>query len=104
MPKNRTPRIILALVLFFLILLPLFTNGVNLLVDWLWFKQEGFRVIFRTILVTQIQLSGLVGVGFMIVTALNLLIARGLAHRHGDRKSTRLNSSHCLVSRMPSSA
>ena len=54
MPKNRTPRIILALVLFFLILLPLFTNGVNLLVDWLWFKQEGFRVIFRTILVTQI--------------------------------------------------
>ena len=77
MPKNRTPRIILALVLFFLILLPLFTNGVNLLVDWLWFKQEGFRVIFRTILVTQIQLSGLVGVGFMIVTALNLLIAAG---------------------------
>jgi uncharacterized membrane protein (UPF0182 family) len=85
MPKNRTPRIILALVLFFLIVLPLFTNGVDLLVDWLWFKQEGFRVIFRTILVTQIKLSGLVGVGFMIVTALNLLIARGLAHRHGYR-------------------
>jgi uncharacterized membrane protein (UPF0182 family) len=85
MPKNRTPRIILALVLFFLIVLPLFTNGVDLLVDWLWFKQEGFRVIYRTILVTQIQLSGLVGMGFMIVTALNLLIARGLAHRHSYR-------------------
>ena len=66
MPKNRTPRIILALVLFFLIFLPLFTNGVDLLVDWLWFKQEGFRVIYRTILITQIQLSGLVGVGFMV--------------------------------------
>ena len=85
MPKNRTPRIILALVLFFLVFLPLFTNGVDLLVDWLWFKQEGFRVIYRTILLTQIQLSGLVGVCFMIVTALNLLIAHGLAHRHSYR-------------------
>ena len=85
MPKNRAPRIILALVLFFLIVLPLFTNGVDLLVDWLWFKQEGFRVIYWTILATQIKLSGLVGVGFMAVTALNLLIARGLSHRHGYR-------------------
>ena len=85
MPKNRAPRIILALVLFFLIVLPLFTNGVDLLVDWLWFKQEGFRIIYRTTLLTQIRLSGLVGVGFMAVTALNLLIARGLARRHGFR-------------------
>jgi hypothetical protein len=84
MPKRRT-RIILALALFFLILLPLFTNGVDLLVDWLWFKQEGFRIIYWTILRTQIQLSGLVGVGFMAVTALNLLIAHVLAHRHGFR-------------------
>ena len=28
----------------------------------------------------------------------------GLAKNHGDRKSTRLNSSHRLTSRMPSSA
>ncbi len=72
MPKNRAPRIILAVVLFFLVFLPLFTNGVSLLVDWLWFKQEGFRIVYLTILRTQIQLSGLVGVGFMAVTALNL--------------------------------
>jgi hypothetical protein len=85
MPKNRAPRIILALVLFFLVFLPLFTNGVGLLVDWLWFKQEGFRVVYLTILRTQIQLSGLVGVGFMAVTALNLLIAHALAHRQGYR-------------------
>jgi len=85
MPKNRAPRIIFALVLFFLVFLPLLTNGVGLLVDWLWFKQEGFRVVYLTILKTQIQLSGLVGVGFMAVTALNLLIAHVLAHRHGYR-------------------
>jgi len=84
MLKRRT-RIIIALALFFLIFLPLLTNGVDLLVDWLWFKEEGFRVIYWTILKTQIQLSGLVGVSFMAVTALNLLIAHTLAHRHGFR-------------------
>jgi hypothetical protein len=84
MLKLRT-RIIIALVLFFLLLLPLFTNGVDLLVDWLWFGQEGFRIIYRTILLTQIQLSGLVGLGFMLVTGLNLLIAHMLARRQGFR-------------------
>jgi len=84
MPKRRI-RIIIALALFLLIFLPLLTNGIDLLVDWLWFKQEGFRVVYWTILRTQIQLSGLVGVGFMVVTALNLLIAHLLAHRHGFR-------------------
>jgi len=84
MPKRRT-RIIIAVVLFFLIFLPLLTNGIDLLVDWLWFKQEGFRIIYLTILKTQIQLSALVGVGFMVLTILNLLIAHVLAHRHGYR-------------------
>jgi hypothetical protein len=84
MLKLRT-RIILALVLFFVIFLPLLTNGIDLLVDWLWFKEEGFRIIYWTILRTQIQLSGLVGVGFMAVTALNLMIAHALARRHGFR-------------------
>jgi hypothetical protein len=84
MLKRRT-RIILALVLFLLIFLSLFTNGIDLLVDWLWFKAEGFRIVYWTILRTQIQLSGLVGVGFMAVTALNLLIAHLLARRRGFR-------------------
>ena len=84
MPKRRT-RIIVALVLFFLVFLPLLTNGIDLLVDWLWFKQEGFRTIYLTILKTQIQLSAWVGVGFMVVTIINLLIAHALAHRHGYR-------------------
>ena len=82
---TRRTRIILALVLFFLIFLPLFTNGVDLLVDWLWFKQEGFRIVYRTILTTQIALSGMVGMGFILLTGLNLLIARALAHRQGYR-------------------
>jgi hypothetical protein len=82
---NRRIRIIVAFALFVLILLPLLSNGIDLLVDWLWFKQEGFRVIYWTILATQIKLSGIVGLGFMAVTALNLLLAHALAHRHGYR-------------------
>ena len=82
--RKRT-RIILALVLFLLIFLPLFTNGIDLLVDWLWFKQEGFRIIYRTILETQIALSGMVGMGFIVVTGSNLLVARVLARRQGFR-------------------
>src|ERR1039458_7695067 len=85
MAKNRGPRVILALVLFFLILLPLLTNGVDLLVDWLWFKQEGYRVIFTTILRTQIALSGIAGMGFMVVVGLNLLVAHAIAQRQEAR-------------------
>jgi uncharacterized membrane protein (UPF0182 family) len=82
---NRRARYLLALVLLFLVLLPILSNGVDLLVDWLWFKEEGFRVIFTTILKAQIALSGLAGVGFIVVTGLNLLLAHALAHRYGYR-------------------
>ncbi|HMD87034.1 MAG TPA: UPF0182 family protein [Terriglobia bacterium] len=80
---NRRTRIVVALILFVLVFLPLLTNGVNLLVDWLWFKQEGYRLIYLTILKAQIDLSGIAGVGFMIVAGLNLFLAHTLAHRHG---------------------
>jgi len=85
MTPERRARYLLALFLFLLIVAPLFSSGTNLLVDWIWFREEGFRVIFSNILKAQIQLSTIAGVGFMAVAALNLLIARTLAHRHGFR-------------------
>jgi uncharacterized membrane protein (UPF0182 family) len=85
MPKDRGPRLILALVLLILVVLPIFTNGVDLLVDWLWFKSQGYRTIYLTILKSQIGLSGLAGLGFIAVVSLNLLIARLLARRHAYR-------------------
>ncbi len=85
MPKDRAQRYIVALILIFLVLLPLFSNGVNLLVDWLWFGAVGFRVIYLTILKSQIALSGLAGVGFIFIVSGNLLIARALARGHGFR-------------------
>ena len=67
MAKNRGTRIIVALILFVLVFLPLLTNGVNMLVDWLWFKQEGYRLIYLTILKAQINLSGIAGMGFIML-------------------------------------
>jgi uncharacterized membrane protein (UPF0182 family) len=83
--KDRLSRLLVALILLLLVLMPILSSGVDLLVDWLWFKQEGFRVIYLTILKAQIALSGLAGVGFMAVVAFNLVLARALAHRHGYR-------------------
>src|SRR5208282_4726801 len=85
MAKNRGIRIIVALILFALIFLPLLTHGVNMLVDWLWFRQEGYRLIYLTILKAQINLSGIAGMGFIIITGLNLFLAHSLAHRQGYR-------------------
>ena len=83
--KNRRIRILVALILFVLIFLPLLTHGVDLLVDWLWFNREGYRLIYLTILKAQIDLSGIAGVGFMFVVGLNLLLVQYLAHRQGLR-------------------
>jgi uncharacterized membrane protein (UPF0182 family) len=85
MANNRGVRIVVALILFVMVFLPLLTNGVNMLVDWLWFRQEGYRLIYLTILKAQIDLSGIAGVGLMLVAGLNLYIANTLAHRQAPR-------------------
>lgn len=85
MARDRKTRIILALVLLLFILVPIFSSGVDLLVDWLWFRQEGLRVIYVTILKAQIALSGLAGVGFILVVGSNLVLTRTFAHRYGYR-------------------
>ncbi len=85
MSRQTLSRWIIALVLLLLIFGPLFSNGLDLIVDWLWFKQEGYRIIYTTILKAQIALSGYAGVGFMAVLAVNLLIARALSHRNHFR-------------------
>jgi hypothetical protein len=78
-------RYLVAFLLTVLVLLPLFTNGVSLIVDWLWFDSEGYREIYWTILKAQIVLSGLAGMGFLLFVGINVLIARGVARRSGYR-------------------
>lgn len=83
MNQDRRARYLLALMLFLLVIAPLFAGGLRLVVDWIWFGQEGFRTIFTNILKAQIQMSGLAGVGFIVVVSVNVLVARGLSQHYG---------------------
>ena len=85
MKQDRIQRYIVAGILLLVVVAPLFTDGVNLLVDWLWFGARGYRVIYKNILFSQIGLSGLGGIAFIIVVGANVLIARALAERYGYR-------------------
>ncbi len=83
MNQDRRARYLLAFLLFLLVIAPLFAGGLRLVVDWLWFRQEGFRALFTNILRAQIELSGLAGVGFILVVGLNVLVARALSQHYG---------------------
>jgi uncharacterized protein len=81
MKSNRLTRVIVGLFLFLLIFGPLLGSAIDLLVDWLWFRQEGFGVIYMTRLKAQIGLSSVASLVFMAVVAANLLIARRFSER-----------------------
>lgn len=83
MRSDRLARWMAALVIFLLVVAPLFSGGVGLIVNWLWFSHEGYRILYTTPLKAQVALSGYFGIGFMVIVALNLLIARSLARRSG---------------------
>ena len=87
MKSNRLTRVIVGLVLFLLIFGPLLGSAIDLLVDLLWFRQEGFGVIYLTRLKAQIGLSSVASLVFMSVVAANLLIAR----RCSERPSVRID-------------
>src|SRR5260370_37028918 len=85
MTRERTVRLIVGLFLFLLMFGPLLSNAIHLLVDWIWFGWEGFRVLYSTVLKAQIALSGFAGIGFMLILAFNLGIARRLTRHSGYR-------------------
>lgn len=85
MKQDRIQRYIVAGILLLVVVAPLFTDGVNLLVDWLWFGARGYRVVYKNILFSQIELSGVGGIAFIILVGANVLIARALAARYGYR-------------------
>jgi uncharacterized protein len=83
--QQRVQRYIVAGILLLLVVAPLFTDGVNLLVDWLWFGAQGYRVVYKNILFSQIGLSGLGGIGFIVLVGANVFVARAVAERYGYR-------------------
>jgi uncharacterized protein len=82
---ERRARVIVGLFLFVLVFGPLFANIIDLIVNWLWFGAEGYDVLYTTVLKAQIELSGLTGLGFIVVVGLNLLIANRISQRAGFR-------------------
>ena len=83
MRRNRLAFLIAALFLIVVVVVPLFSFGVGLLVDWMWFGEVGFREIFLTTLKTQLGLGIGCGAAFLLLSGLNLWIAQGVAHRSG---------------------
>lgn len=83
MQRNRLALLIAAFLVIFLILVPLFSVGVGLLVDWMWFSHVGFREIFVTTVGTQVELGVGCGAIFLLLAGLNLWAARWVAHRSG---------------------
>jgi uncharacterized protein len=81
--SDRLTRWIVALVFLLLIFAPLFSSGVRVLVDWLWFGQVGYPVLYFTVLKTEVALSGWFGVGFLALAVLNLLLVRRISRRAG---------------------
>jgi uncharacterized protein len=79
--RYRLAFLIAALFLIFLIVLPLFSTGIGLLIDWWWFSHVGYRELFTTILETQLGLGLFGGALFLLVTGSNLRVTRGVAQR-----------------------
>src|SRR5216117_1070439 len=72
---------------------------VQLAAEWPWFGALGYARVFTTRLVVQ----ALLGLGVGVVAWAFLYVNLRVAQRgKPDRKSTRLNSSHPSLSRMPS--
>src|SRR5690349_14522638 len=85
MKSERLARVMVGVFLLLIVIGPILTNGIDLLVDWMWFSQEGFRVLYLNTLKLQVVFSGYAGLGFMAVVAVNLLIARSLSRRSAFR-------------------
>jgi uncharacterized membrane protein (UPF0182 family) len=83
MRSERVTRWIIGLVFLLLVIAPLFASGLNLLVDWIWFRHEGYAVLYTTVLKTEVILSAWCGLGFLALVGLNLLIARGISYKAG---------------------
>ena len=81
MRHYRLAILIAALFLIFIIVLPLFSSGIGLLVDWWWFNQVGYRELFTTILGTELGLGIFGGCAFLLLSGLNLAATQGVAKR-----------------------
>ncbi|MFZ0884511.1 MAG: UPF0182 family protein [Candidatus Acidiferrales bacterium] len=89
MRRSRLALLLAALVLIFLVIVPLFSSGISLLVDWQWFNHTGFREIYLTILKAKAALTAWCGIAFLLLSGVNLWVAGAVARRSNYRVITR---------------
>ena len=82
---QRRARILLLVMVLLLFILPLFGRGIDLIVDWMWFIDEGYGGIYRTILKAKIAMSGLGSLSFFLFAGLNISLAAAVSRRAGFR-------------------
>ena len=72
----------LALIIFVLVLvsLGLFNGAIGLWVDWLWFEETGYPVLFTKQIITQWSLTLILGIMFFIGVYINSKLASKLAN------------------------
>ena len=85
MTPERRSKYILAVFVFVLVIGPMLMGGLRIVVDWIWFRQEGLGVLFTNVIKSQIELGGLTGVGFILIVGLNLVITQAIAHQPTHR-------------------
>lgn len=73
---------IVLLIFLVMTVLPMFGGLIDLYVDWYWFQEIAYPVIFTTTLKTQILMGLLFGAAFFLLMAGNLLLAS--RHRAGE--------------------
>ncbi len=83
MQRHRLALLIAIVFAFFLIVVPLFTSGIGLIVDWMWFNQTGYRELFTTVLAAQVWLGFACGIACLLVTGFNVRLAGSVSHRSG---------------------
>lgn len=83
MQRHRLALLIVIAFAFFLIVVPLFTSGISLLVDWMWFDQIGYRELFTTVLATQAGLGFASGIACLLLTGFSVWLAGSVSHRSG---------------------
>ncbi len=71
----------MAILILLLLSLGFLNTGVRLWVDWLWFQELGYPVLFSKSLVTEILLTGISGFLFFVFVYSNSQLARRLARK-----------------------
>jgi uncharacterized membrane protein (UPF0182 family) len=93
MRQNRVALLLAALALIFFVVVPFFSAGINLLVDWMWFSHAGYREIYVTMLKTEAGLSLCSGIAFLLLTGVSLWTAGTVAERSGYLPVSRMTFS-----------